>query len=400
MDNWMDFDFDKTIRDFEYTKRAVANMDAVISSKDFETMDADMIFHYLLKQMTVVLFPDYLKRYIYKMVGIDAPFSSVDDSVYADIIITSFKYNEAPFSFTANNILRSQIIKGWLHHATVRRNNIFVLGFGLRMTSMDVSEFLTKVIQEEDFNFSDPEETIYWYCYTHSIPYTRAKKLLNQFHEMTPVAGSEKKWKAMSENPEMFLISESNLMAYLGMLKYRDVPGRSQEIAYTEFLKLYERCREIIADQYNMDAEYIDNGKHVTAEQIGPYDLERVLCSGNPVSKDGNLKKISASKLHALFRTKRLQRQRIHDLLNRKRKVRRFDLITLLFFIYAETIEPEWPAERYLQYIDAINAILKKCSMHGIYPVNPYEAFVLMCLVTSDPLDAYSEIWAISYDEE
>ena len=78
----------------------------------------------------------------------------------------------------------------------------------------------------------------------------------------------------------------------------------------------------------------------------------------------------------------------------------RFDLITLLFFIYAETVEPDWPAERYLKYIDAVNEILHRCGMADIYPVNPYEAFVLMCLVTDYPLYTYAEIWEKSYSDK
>lgn len=53
----------------------------------------------------------------------------------------------------------------------------------------------------------------------------------------------------------------------------------------------------------------------------------------------------------------------------------------------------------YLQYIEKINEILKKCGMIGIYPVNPYESFVLMCLLSEDPLNVYTEIWEMSYQE-
>ena len=75
------------------------------------------------------------------------------------------------------------------------------------------------------------------------------------------------------------------------------------------------------------------------------------------------------------------------------------DLITLLFFIYAHTVEPDWPAERYLRYIDGINEILARCHMQGIYPANPYEAFVLMCIVTECPLDVYAEVWEMSFKD-
>ena len=38
--------------------------------------------------------------------------------------------------------------------------------------------------------------------------------------------------------------------------------------------------------------------------------------------------------------------------------------------------------------------------MMGIYPVNPYESFVLMCLLTEEPLSVYNDVWEMSYKEK
>ena len=398
MNNWLDFDIDKTIRDFDYTKRAAARMNAVIDSKDFEDMDADMIFKYLSEQMNIVLFPDYLKRYIYQKVGIDLPFSSVPDSEYADIISSSFEYNEAPYSFVPTSTRKSVIIKSWLSISTVKRSTIFILGFGLRMSGEDVTEFLTKVIQEDDINFLNAEEVIYWHCFENSLPYSKARALLKKYETSEPDFGSQKKWEAISADPKMFLISEENLISYLSMLKGRNFSDNKNQAAYEEFDRMYEKCRGIIADMYNEDSNYIDDDRLYTADDIKPGDIEKVIFSGVPVNKSGNLLKMSASRFNELFRSKRMGRQRITAILNREYNVDRYDLITLLFFIYAETVEPDWPAERYLKFIDEINAVLEKCGMYGIYPVNPYEAFVLMCLVTDFPMDVYAEIWEKSYE--
>ena len=37
--------------------------------------------------------------------------------------------------------------------------------------------------------------------------------------------------------------------------------------------------------------------------------------------------------------------------------------------------------------------------MSEIYIVNPYECFILMCLLTDCPLAVFSEIWEKSYEE-
>ena len=82
MDNWLDFDPDQTIRDFDYTRRAAANMNRIIDASEFADMDADMIFRYLAKEMEIVLFPDYLKRYIYEKLEMPVPFSDVPEEEY------------------------------------------------------------------------------------------------------------------------------------------------------------------------------------------------------------------------------------------------------------------------------------------------------------------------------
>lgn len=399
MNNWQNYGSDQTIPEFEYTRRAQTSIENVISSEEFANMDAEMIYTCMRENMKVIGFSDYLKRYIHGKMKMKKQISEVEDAVYFQIIKESFEYNEAPFSFTEITTKKNAIIRNWLKAATIRRSGVFVLGFGLRMTPEEVSAFLTKGLQEEDFDFSDPKEVIYWYCYCHAYPYVRTITLWNIYEKLEPMEGTEETWRPMYAEPKKFLLSEENLLVYLRMLKYRGIAQTIQETAYQEFLQLYGQCQTIISDMHNLDAEFIDQ-KEGTARpaDIGPDELEKVFCSGMPTDRRGALQTISDSTLSSLFKSKRMTGHRIWRILRRKDKVGRFDLITLLFFIYAQTVEPYWPAERYLQYIDAANELLGKCSMHGIYPANPYEAFVLMCLVTDDPLDTYAEIWSMSFE--
>ena len=38
--------------------------------------------------------------------------------------------------------------------------------------------------------------------------------------------------------------------------------------------------------------------------------------------------------------------------------------------------------------------------MSEIYIVNPYECFLLMCLLTDCPLAVFADIWEMSYEED
>ena len=91
-----------------------------------------------------------------------------------------------------------------------------------------------------------------------------------------------------------------------------------------------------------------------TAERITPSDVEKVICSGIPINKMGNLKKMSASILAKHFSQKRFSRQRITNILSHKLPVERFDLITLEFFIVSQEMEDDDPFNRYKHFLDEI----------------------------------------------
>ena len=66
-----DLDFEQTVafdkvQDYEFTRRAAQRFRQVVSLDSFEDEDADVIFHYLYKEMELVSFGDHLKRYIYE----------------------------------------------------------------------------------------------------------------------------------------------------------------------------------------------------------------------------------------------------------------------------------------------------------------------------------------------
>ena len=61
--------FDRVGRILRFTRKAVQRFRQVVSLEGFEDEDADVIFHYLYKEMELVSFGDHLKRYIYERAG-------------------------------------------------------------------------------------------------------------------------------------------------------------------------------------------------------------------------------------------------------------------------------------------------------------------------------------------
>ena len=403
MINQMDeLDFEQTelggdIQDFEFTRRAAQKFREIVNLETFEEEDANVIFNYLYKEMELVSFGDYLKRYVYERAGITEPYSEVPTEVYKEIVMDSFKETRTPKSMLPTSTKLSSLVSNWLSQASVKRETVFLLGFGLRMSTEDVTGFLTRVLKEQDFDFHNPDEVICWYCLHHHYGYYKVEELREKYAELRQKELSDGK---VHYGIDPKLETEEELLDYLAWLKsgYED-PLQEKSRAFAEFMRLLQRSREIIAGLYQKDEEEKSRNKIWTAEMITPADVEKVICNGIPVNSMGNLKKMSASILAKHFSQKRFSRQRITNILNHKFPVERFDLITLEFFIISQEMEDEDPYERYRVFLERIQETLKKCGMSGIYIVNPYECFLLMCLLTDCPLAVFSEIWEKSYEE-
>ena len=404
MNNRMqDLDFEQTVafdtvKDFEFTRKAVQRFRQVVSLEGFEDEDADVIFHYLYKEMELVSFGDHLKRYIYERAGLEEPYGEVTQDIYRDIVVESFHETCTPKSMNPTSTKLTSLVNNWLTQASVKRETVFLLGFGLRMSADDVSDFLTRVLREQDFDFHNPEEVIYWYCYFRQLGYHKAEEYKQKYGELEPDENYREASRVYSGG--LCLDTEEKLFQYLAYLKAgRDDPMSEKSQAFQEFVRLLGRAKQIIAAMYQGDEEEKDRNKIWSVEDISDSDVEKVICSGIPVNKMGNLKKMSASILAKHFSQKRFSRQRINSIMNHKFPVERFDLITLEFFIVSQEMQDEDPYNRYKYFLDEIQGILHRCGMSEIYIVNPYECFLLMCLLTDCPLAVFADIWEMSYGE-
>ncbi len=394
------YDFTKSRRDYKFTQRSVQNMNRIVSSDMFKTMSAEAIFSYLCQTMEIVSFGDYLKRYIYVHANIEQPFRAVADVIYEDILSYALRENRVPHTFSSARVSRRQAAHKWLNAPCIERKTLFMIAFALHMSVADVSEFLTKVLKESDFHYDDPEETVYWYCYYVDKSYAYARSILETVDAQPDGARAA---HIGFDHDVPCIRNEEQLLAYLRQLRgSHDVPS-SSERALREFQALLERTRALVAAQmHKEDAACLCDcpDKASGLDEISLADIERALYCGVPINKNRNLEKMSRSLLSEHFRCKRLSRQRIRNILSGKYEVNRFDLITLLFFIFSHEQEHEKPEVRYAHFIDETNRVLLRCKMHELYPVNPFESFVLMCMLTDAPYEVYAEVWEKSYQQD
>lgn len=421
------------VQQFDFTGDAWESLYAVVDHAKFSDKDAQLIYYSLRHQLKVRFFGDYLKRYIYQKAGLTQPFSEVSLKEYQLIIRSAFLDNHTPQSFVPTTAKLSALSKNWLTQQTVRRNVVFLLGFGLAMSVDDVNTFLTKALQEQEINPKDPFEVTCWYCYKHRFNYLKFEQLW-QIYKATP-ADSLDMGLIYSEHTIGMrhsmhsLHNDAALMAYLAKLKENKTISKISFAARQCFDALYNEAKDLVARLYNTSEEerqhtavqeYIHrlslndrmyevekrdridrfrrSQKVFHREDITESDLERMICASIPKDRHGNLTPGRISALNEQFSGKRFSRQRIGNILSGNAEVTRFDLITLNFFVFSQKLDiyPN-PKTRYIQFQTSMDAILEKCFLGEIYVQNPYECFILMCILSDDPLCTYADVWELSY---
>lgn len=420
----------------DFTYRAEQFIDNAVKASYFYDRDAEIIYKTLEEHMRLIPFGDYLKRYIYKKAELMGDYDKVELKVYQRILKDSFSYNHTPASFESVLSKISTVSKNWLTQKTVKRKVVFLLGFGLCMSVEEVNEFLTKVLQEQGINFKKPFEIICWYCFQNKFNYLKYEKLWKQYLELSPAEINESSlyndYTIGFRQSAQMIKDDFSLLVYLSSMKTEKEYSRFSATARKKFFALYDEARDLIVGMYNETEEelnerrrkeYLDKLAHndrlydyekvkrleskkreryvFSREDISASDIEHVICCAIPQDAYGNLVPSKKSKLYEHFKGKRLSRQHMNDILAEKTEVDRFDLITLNFFIYSQKLE-EYPntKKRYESFVACTNEILKECSMGKLYVANPYECFILMCVLAEEPLAAYADVDEMAYAAE
>jgi len=405
-------EFSQTVIDsLNFTERSEDAFYDAVDLKEFQDNDAETIFTFLKSKIRLIPFGDYLKRYIYLKAGMAGNYHEVNIREYQHIIIDSFAENSTPKSFTETTAKMSALAKNWLTQAAVNRSVVFLLGFGLNMSVEDVSGFLVKALRERDFNFKDPMEIIYWHCFRNGYKFPKMLSLKRQYEELEPASGYfvyEERTIGVRDTIKEIKDDES-LLSYLSGFKNDNQTPSLSVTAGLWFSDLYLKCKSLIADYYNadeseqkeIDSRTTGSGKVWTSSDIDEGDVEKVLCCGTPINKNGNLEKLSASKLSKYFSNKRFSRQHIAALLSKSVAVDRFDLMTLNFFIFSQNKKYDMNSKgRYIAFADSTNDILNECMMGDLYITNPYECFLLMCILSDSPLATYADVWEMSFENQ
>ncbi len=407
---------EETANILDFTGNAWEILYRTVDSARFETDDSELIYEAIQKQIQFVPFGEYLKRYIYEKTGMTGDYANVPPEDYQQTIIDSFHETHTPASFTPKTTRLSALVKNWLTQSTVSRQVVFLLGFGLSMTVEEVNDFLRKGIREQGINAKDPFEVICWYCYKNGYSYPKYESLMRIYTETDPGASDlgmlYDEYTISLRQAVRNLNSDAALIRYVLKLKTPDNRSAVSRSVYECFTGLYQETRETVADYFNAieDEKTISHygisrsgqkRKVYTAEDISGYDVEKVLYSAVPRDRHDNLIPVRRSHLNEQFNGYRIHRQRIADILEGRTEANRYDLLTLYFFVFSQRELDSYRnrRRRFEAFIEGANERLQKCWLSQIYVTNPYECFVLMCVLSDDPLGTFSDVNEMAYEE-
>lgn len=376
----------------------------VLEKKYYVNMDPEVIFDALNSNLQPVSFNMYLKRYIHNLAPdlFQGNPEDYNDDQYREIIVLNFRENNVPNSFQNTSTTLMQSARNWLKAKTVDRSVVFLLGFGLRMPLADINNMLIAGLQQQGINSKIPREAICYWCYKNGYTFHKFTVLWQEFENLKP---GEKKAAniSFSEETKSFrdelanVRSDEELMVYLSALKTEENKPVYSVTMKKHYDALFKEAQALIAKMMNETEEY---SKYQTyePEDITEATIENIISAAIPTQQKGNLMPAKMADLPEQVADKRFYRQRAEAIRNGETEINRFDLITLSFLNHALKFEEtKDPADAYEEYIVSTNRILNDCFLGDLYPLNLYECFTMMCMLSEEPLANYNEVFELAY---
>lgn len=367
----------------QFTHIAEAKMSFFIDSHD--VISADEMYTYIHGLSKRIAFGKFLKRYIYRKYDFPGKMDDTPDEDYAKFLAKRFKETGTPCSFKESSKTVLATCKCWIGQATIRREQLFLLAFALDMNAGEVSEFLTKCLCLNDYNFSDYREVIMFYCHYFHKTYETYRTYEDMYETLKKSLFASKSlaWKDCIQSPDFEKNGEKYLTGYLRGLKYGK---KSESHATAVFKELYAECAEIIGSFYD------------GIEKITSGEVAREIYSAIKVDEKGNFPKITKTAVGDLFNGRLLTRQRISNILKNKVEAERSDILTLQFFNYSyrhiyDPANGERDRKQLAEnFIIETNRLLIDCSFFGLYPADPMDEFMILCFYgNDDPHDMFSD---------
>ena len=380
---------------------------------------------------------DHIRRFIYDSIAPGhTSLEDLSDETVMDFIRKAFRDNGMANRGSMNPKTTTKLgarLKEWMASPAVKisRQTCFLFCFGLNMDEEQASYMLTYVLRQADFNVRDPKEAIYYYCLKYNLQYTGVVSWLEWYDTVEP---GEDDRKAEAYSGTLILkrdlyslekdMDDKPFKDYLRRLKSNAGDEKKNSRTRAAVLKGLlnelsysisgERCEALSQNSQAREVVYtreIRNIRDYTRKQQMLRRLNRAkeavdyqwLEQELLATPDGTVEipeilgEMIREKIIEIptFPEKSLEKK-ISD---RETEITREDILMAVFLYCtcgmgdAEVDGGESYPERKAEFVYEANRNLDKCGFSEIYLPNPFELFLVSCLLQKRPLNYFLTVW-------
>ena len=341
-------------------------------------------------------------------------------------------------------------LTAWLNSpvtdSSISREVCFLFCFGLNMDEESAS-YMLEVLRQPDFNPRDYKEAIYYYCLCNNLQYAGVEEWLKKYDQLEVI-------KNYGDNPETVVlrdrlqmikalrnegkeVREAQFLEYLSVLKSMPANTKASKTRATVF----EECCKTFYREYAMESsekadDAFDKWDHAkSADTYGDYGVWKekdIIKTRERIQKNNILyynalfqeedvdiadflqllEKIDIEKEEIPQEVKKLVQEGIikfpkftknfmYKKIGDERSVAvcREDILMIVFMYctmgmgYKSNEEEIDYKERKAYFVYQANLNLRKCGFGDVYLLNPFDLFLVSCLLQSKPLNYFLNAW-------
>lgn len=393
---------------------------------------------------------DHIKRYICESVGGEelskkfrwisedgVEFEAITEENIREFIKKAFKENgmrnQGSMKLGATTTLGNRLTT-WLNSpvtsTTLTRDVCFLFCFGLNMDEPYAS-YMLEVLRQPTFNPKDYKEAIYYYCICNRTQYADVLEWLKRYDELESAKCYDGIPQTMVLRDYLKMIKESvkesqevrerQFLDYLAVLKSLPENTKPSETRAKVFedgcRKFYQvqsqkSCR--ILDKKLTDVETAPKARTKNQMRRNEALFYKVVFQEEKVNVNGVvdiLQSIPTVSIHVPEELRKMKEKGIicfpelsynffNDRIgeNRTVSISREDLLTIVFLYCSSSMkDDELEAydyeERKAYFVYEASICLDECGFGDVYLLNPYELFLVSCLLQKDPLEYFLAVW-------
>lgn len=287
-----------------------------------------------------------------------------------------------------------QWIKGIAVPSVKTRKTNFDLCYALEMNLEETKEFFLKSYLSIPFNMKNRTDAVFFYCLLRNRPYEIIKSMLEESKAY------ENNRKSMTET-RMIGEQVASIEDDEEFMKYLSSHCYSEEQQYHISRNL---IKEIIA-KYTVKEKVEEETEEKKKKKIKNFAKLYLKITGINYQSTVSVEKLKKGKqLPKEFMESFPTDRTLWDIdMNNKKETYetlRKTLIILCFYDFYQKASNVGGSENFNDFCSEIDDKLWKCGFAPLYPRHPFDAIMMACAVSKEPLNKFKEVNALRYSEE